>query len=449
MIRETAFYIFHRYFKRDDFFKLAGFFNQSQYWDRERILDYQWNMFLDLLEYSYENVPYYRQMFKKKGILPGNINTRKDLTKIDILTKEIVRSNFDKIKAHNITKASYKFNATSGSTGENFNFLSDKSIIRSALQKRCYDWMGIDYLDKKITIWGAFWDVSKSQKFESSIKRFIKRGLVLSGYNLSEKDIEKYYVLMLKFKPKLLVSYPSILYNLAQVFDDNSFNYNPISIQIGGEKLFQFQRDYIEKIFKAPVFDFYGARDIRLIAQECDKHEGLHIMAENVLVEVLDENDQPIDEGEGDLVITDLHNKVMPFIRYRIGDRAVITKGKCSCGRGLPLLKEIIGRSFEIIEFPNGNKVGGTFWTIVLKSEPGIKSFQIIQKDINHILINYVPYSDIEISSLDGFIRRIRKYAGADLKITFKEVKNIPLTKGGKFRFVISELNDEKSTRTR
>lgn len=441
MVKKSAFYIYHQWMKQDQFFENTEFLNRSQFWDREKIEQYQWQLFTEMLEYAYQQVPYYNQLLKKSGLSPADIRFPEDLRQMPILTKKDVEENFNQLKAEGIEAWRIKSNSTSGSTGTNFRFLSDKGVqIRSALQKRCYDWMDIDYLDKKITIWGAAWDVKKSKKIVSKIKAFVKSQLLLSGYNLSEGDIEDYYHLMLSFKPRLLISYPSIFKELADVFRGHGFNYTPHALQTGGEKLFSLQRESIEAVFNTKIFDFYGARDVSMIAQECEKHNGLHIMAENVLAEVVDDQGNPVDEGEGDLVLTDLHSRVMPFIRYRIGDRAVITKRDCNCGRGLPLLQEVIGRSFEIIEFPNGNKVGGTFWTFLLKSEPGIKEFQVIQKDIDSIQINYIPDHTI-IKSFDGFLEKLHRYSGENLKVNFNKVDVIPRTKGGKLCFVISELN--------
>ena len=441
MFKKSAFYIYHRLIKQDKFFEHTEFLNHSQFWDREKIEQYQWQMFTELLEYAYLQVPYYNQLLKNNGLSPADIRTPEDLRRMPILTKNDVEKNFNQLKAEGIEEWRIKPNSTSGSSGTNFRFLSDRGVeIRSALQKRCYDWMGIDFLDKKITIWGAGWDVKKSKKIVSKIKAFVKNQLLLSGYNLSAGDIENYYHLMLSFKPRLLISYPSIFTELANVFCRHGFNYHPHALQTGGEKLFPFQKESIETIFNTKIFDFYGARDVSMIAQECEKHNGLHIMAENVLAEVVDDDGNPLDEGEGDLVLTDLNSRVMPFIRYRIGDRAIITKRACDCGRGLPLLQEVIGRSFEVIEFPNGNKVGGSFWTLLLRSEPGIKEFQVVQKDIDKIQINYIP-DHTEIKSFDGFLEKMHRYSGENLKVKFDKVDVIPRTRGGKLCFVMSELN--------
>lgn len=399
--------------------------------------------FKELLEYAYSNTHYYSNLFKQHGFTPSDIKERNDLTRIPELSKEIISNSYNALKVKGIEKHRILENATSGSSGTNLKFLSDKgAIVRTVLQSRCYNWMGIEFFDKKLSIWGSGWDVKKSKEFISRIKYYVKNSFVLSGYNLTAQDIAEYYKVMKKYSPKLLISYPSIFYLIAESFQKNGWEFSPKALQIGGEKLFPFQREFVEGVFKAKIFDFYGARDSGMIAMECDAHDGLHIIAENILVEVLDEYNNPVEEGEGDLVITDLHNKVMPFIRYRIGDRAVITKKTCRCGRGLPLFKEVIGRSFEVIKFPNGNKVVGTFWTILLKTEPGIKSFQVIQKEIDKVLINYIPDEHFSKNSIDKFIERIHKYSGDDLEISFNKVDQIPLTKAGKFKFIISELND-------
>ena len=442
MLKKSAFYIYHQFFKRDKFFEYTEFLNRSQFWGREKIEQYQWQLFTEMLEYAYRQVPYYNQLLKNHGLSPSDIRDPEDLRLVPILSKKEVEENFCQLKANGIEAWRIKPNSTSGSTGTNFRFLSDKGAqIRSALQKRCYDWMDIDYLEKKIIIWGAAWDVKRSKKIASTIKAFVKSQLLLSGYHLSAGDIADYYHLMLSFKPRLLISYPSIFNELADVFSRHGFNYQPHALQTGGEKLHLFQRESIEAVFNTKIFDFYGARDVPMIAQECEEHNGLHIMAENVLVEVVDEEGNPIDEGEGDLVLTDLHSRVMPFIRYRIGDRALITKRACNCGRGLPLLQEVIGRSFEVIEFPNGNRVGGSFWTLLLRSEPGIKEFQVVQKDIDTIQINYIP-DHTKIKKFDGFLEKLHRYSGGKLKVNFNKVDAIPRTKGGKLCFVFSELNN-------
>ena len=207
--------------------------------------------------------------------------------------------------------------------------------------------MGVSPFDREMIIWGTSWGAKKKRKY-GRVKKWIENQHIISGYNLSDPDIIEIHNQLVNGKYKIIKSYPSILNTIVDVFEKYNLSYQPDVIQIGGEKLYGFQKEKIENFFNASVFDFYGARDMINIAQNCSHNEGLHIFMENVIVEVVDEEGNPIEEGEGDLVITNLHNYAMPFIRYKIGDRAKISKYKaCSCGRTLPLLDEVLGRKSD------------------------------------------------------------------------------------------------------
>jgi phenylacetate-CoA ligase len=427
--------------KRDDLYQLIKLYRESQYWPYQKLLHYQQTKIEELVRHANDNVPYYKDLFSREGLRLDRISDPDNFKKIPFLTKDIIRDPSNNLMATNINRKYAKPNSTSGSSGSNLKFFSDMSVFDvQAMLFRNIEWMGLNFFDRKVIIWGASWDVSLANKFIPSIKQKLKKQVVLSGYRLSDKTIREYHQFITKFKPKLIRSYPSILFTIAEYFEQNNLAYYPVAIESAGEKLHPFQREKIEQVFKTKIFDFYGARDIPLIAQECEAHHGLHVMMENVLLEVVDDGGNPMEEGEGDLVLTHLHNKVMPFIRYKIGDRARISKRTCTCGRNLPLIEEVIGRSFEIIEFPNGNKVGGSFWTLVMRSVPGVKDFQVVQEAIDQITINYISEEGNIKESLNNLKKRIEEYSGPRLKINFNEVDESPLTKGGKFQFVVSNI---------
>jgi len=361
------------------------------------------------------------------------------------LTKDIIRENQTELLSTSFGEKYLKPNSTSGSTGTNLKFYSDRKTSHTqAMLFRNHDWMDLDFFDKEATIWGASWDVNKAKQFLTSVKNKLKGNILLSGYQLSDEMLMNYHKIFSDYKPRLIRSYPSILYMMADFYERKNLKFQPKAIESAGEKLHSFQRGKIEEVFKTKIFDFYGARDIPLIAQECEYHKGLHIMIENVYLEVVNDYGMPIEEGEGELILTHLNNKAMPFIRYKIGDRARISKRVCSCGRSLPIIEEVIGRSFEVIEFPNGNKVGGSFWTLVMRSVPGIRNYQVIQNGIDHIKINYIPEGDNIQVNLENLKNRIAAYSGPGLKIEFIEVKDIPVSIGGKFRFVISDIKSNE-----
>ncbi|MEI6348834.1 MAG: hypothetical protein WCP69_12880 [Bacteroidota bacterium] len=412
-------------------------YKRTQYYSSKDLKDFQKKKLEAILEHAIINVPFYKTFNLSKST-----DVFECLKTFPIIDKNIIRDNFKNFTALGINPKLVIPNSTSGSTGQNFKFLSHKNSHGQALQIRQDEWVGKKLFEKEIKIWGSTFDLKKSGKLIPKIKQKFKRTIILSGYNLSDEKIAEYIKTINKVKPKLLHSYPSILYLLAIHIEKNHIEMAQMNIKSAGEKLFPFQRDKIESVFKTKIFDFYGARDIPMVAHECEQHQGLHVMMENVYLEVLDQNDQPIEEGEGDLVLTDLNNFAMPFIRYRIGDRAQISKRNCACGRGLTLIEEVIGRTFEIIQFPNGNRVGGTFWTFVLKSVPGILDFQVIQQNQFQIDINYICDEKFNPSNIDfkTILKHINEYSGTELNIYFKEVETIEPTKGGKHLFVITKI---------
>ena len=171
------------------------------------------------------------------------------------------------------------------------------------------------------------------------------------------------------------------------------------------------------------------------------KHEGYHINSERFYIEILNEKGHPVEPMEsGEIIITDLDNYGFPFIRYRIEDMAIPSNKSCSCGRGLPLIERITGRSFDIIIAPNGNKIAGTFWTLTLRAISGIDSFQIKQTTLKKLLVKIVPTPSYSKSSEQQISRTIKDKCGNEMEIEFIYVDKIPLTKSGKMRFVISTL---------
>jgi len=433
--------VYHKYINRDGLYEHYDFLQKSQYFSEEELKKYQYEHLKMLLEHASAHVPYYGKVLESLDYSNAGSDPLLLLKQIPILTKSIIRENFESMKATNLPSSRFVKNATSGSTGSNFTFFSDKNArIRQAMEIRCNDWMGRSFDDRELKIWGAAWDVKRSQKIIPGLKQKMKSTLVLSGYRLSDRDFRNFTEVISNFKPYLLTSYPSILFAFASFIRKEGLNVELKAIKSAGEKLHDFQRSFIEDVFKTKIYDFYGARDMPMVAMQCGHDSGLHQMAENVIVEVLDDTGNPLKEGEGDLVITDLHNFVFPFIRYSLGDRARISQRKCSCGRGLPMLDEIIGRSFEVIQFPNGNRVGGTFWTFVMKSVPGIRDFQVIQENAEQFTIKYTLTSTGHLPDLPVITKNIKDFGGESISIQYELVDSIPLSPGGKLQFVISKI---------
>lgn len=176
-----------------------------------------------------------------------------------------------------------------------------------------------------------------------------------------------------------------------------------------------------------------------LIGAECEKHSGLHLSLENLHVEILDDNGLPTPKGqEGNVVVTDLFNYGMPFIRYVNGDRAVAGFEMCSCGRGLPLLKQVVGRQLDTLETPDGRKIPGEFFPHLIKDFPAIRRFQVIQEAIESITLKLVVEGgNLTLVDRENLMQQIRKCTGTAVNVRLQFVDEIPLTKAGKLKVVV------------
>src|SRR5436190_1770054 len=203
----------------------------------------------------------------------------------------------------------------------------------------------------------------------------------LSSAAMISARVADFFKVHQRYRPDVIVAYTNPLYDFARMLAERGLSPRPPrSIVVGAEKLYPFQRQLIEKVFQAPVFETYGSREFMLLGAECDRHLGLHLTTENLVVEVLDDEGHPVPDGtEGNVVVTDLTNYGMPFIRYVNGDRAVAGWGNCSCGRDLPRLKQVSGRRLDIVRTPDGRHVPGELFPHLVKVFPQVRRFQVVQ----------------------------------------------------------------------
>jgi phenylacetate-CoA ligase len=215
--------------------------------------------------------------------------------------------------------------------------------------------------------------------------------------------------------------------------------HSPQAIIVGAEKIYDHQRTLIEQVFAAPVFETYGSREFSLIGAECEQHNGFHVTSEHLLVEVLNDDGSPTALGQvGNLVITDLFNRAMPFIRYVIGDLAIAGLSQCSCGRGLPVLGKVTGRQVDRLVTADGRQLAGELFPHLLKEYSAVRQFQVVQRQPDEIEIKLVVRHPWPVSVREALRRDVQHAIGASTKLFLEEVEHIPLTPAGKLRVVIA-----------
>ena len=428
--------------RNDSTFQFYEFLKESQYWTQEQHEAYQLQKLHELWAFASVHVPYYKHLAEELSLF--SIDSWDDFHRIPVLTKDIVRSHFDDMQADNLPRSRFIKNSTSGSTGSNFFFFSDTNQlpVHSAYTIFKFDLMGLDFFKTlKMSVWGSSFDTTRATSgLKKKFGLWLKNLIVVSEYELSEEKLKSIIDTINHRKPMALQSYPSIFMHIAYYIEKTGASVHIPVLYSGGEKLFDYQRETVEKAFHGRLYDFYGARDMAFIGMSCKDNNQIHIFQENVVFEVLNSQRQPVTNGEGEVIVTSLHNYVMPFIRYQIGDQARIHpySNNCSCGRHYQLVDEIIGRTFDILHFPNGISVGGTFWTLLLRAKPGIADFQVRQPQPDQIVIHYVA-DDSGKEDFKSFItEKIREKGGTDVTVQFQQVDSIPVTQAGKKQFVLA-----------
>ena len=415
-------------------------FQKTQYYNQNELAEFQNKRLNKLLMDVGNNVPYYKSLFELNNIDPELI-TVDNINQIPFLTKNIIHENKDSLLNPKVDKKRIIENSTSGSSGKKTLFCSDASsfAVKAPLNWRSLEWVGIEPGDKELRIWGAMHDVKKGRQIYNQIKSWLNNYRIISSYKLNDKIIKEFVNYINNYKPDQIHAYPSSLYEFAKKIIQNEYKvYKPKAVITSGEQLYEWQRKKIFEAFGADVFSFYGCREVNITAQECPEHKGLHIMAENIILEVVNEKGENVFDEEGEIVVTDLSNYVFPFIRYKILDRGILTREKCSCGRTLPLLKAINGRTFDIIKLKNGTSIGATFFTHLFREKPGIDDFRVYQNNIDEITVEYITSNPI--LDINFFDNRIKEHSENLLEVKFNEVKQFNIPDSGKKQFIFSKI---------
>jgi len=438
-------YPFYRGLRGDKLISFLEELERNQWLSREEIEEIQWRRLEAYLRQITTHVPYYRELFQKEGIRVEEIQSPIDFQRIPLLSKDDIRAAKDRIVTKDPFRRGVASN-TGGSTGEPLYFYTDMaaSALRRANTLRTTRMAGIDIGDKQAIIWGFHLDRPFKERFTSAIRDYFSNILYLSSFNMSEEAMGRYARMLNRFKPDLILGYPSAVSQFAEFCKAHRFtSIRPRAAMSSGEKLFPHQAELIGGTFACPVFDRYGSNEFDGVAQECDRHAGLHVFNDILFVEVIHESGRPAVSGEvGEIVVTDLSNLYMPFLRYRTGDLAVPTLRTCDCGRGFPLLDRIEGRMFDAIVTPDGKSAGGFFWTYLSRAVPGIEQFQIEQRERSGVVFRIVPGPEWKEEHKQELERKIKENMGPSFGVTFDVVREIPLTPSGKFRFISSRLGE-------
>ncbi|MDK2831847.1 MAG: hypothetical protein PWQ75_1599 [Methanolobus sp.] len=414
--------------------------NQWKSYDEQKVQ--QEKQLRHMINFAYENVPYYHRLFKELNISPEDIRTIEDLEKLPILTKDIIKANWEDFKPTNLSSMKYIEQATGGSTGTPFKYrlLKSDRFLSASLTYRGWGCAGYELGDKMAFLAGSSLGVGTKSVLDKKIHEVTRNIRKLSSFDMGENDMKQYNDVLNSFQPKSIRGYASSIYFYAKWLQENDIKvHNPDYVFTTAEKLLPYMRETIGNAFECDVFDAYGLNDGGVGAYECPEHNGLHIDTERSIMEIVDDDRCQIDEGTGNILATSLNNFAMPFIRYQTGDMGHIIEDRCGCGRESKLLKEVVGRQQEMLQTPEGKYVHGEFFTHIFWDINGVREFQVVQHILDELVIKIVVDEDFDKKQLES-IRSIVKSKSQRWNLKFKFVDQIERTKAGKYKFIVNEV---------
>ena len=435
--------------KRHDTVALRLSLEESQWWDRERLVAHQTVRLRAMLQHAAEHVPYYRNLFKRIAFDARGMTGPADLAQLPLLTKADIRANLEALKSVRARHLA-RFN-TGGSTGEPLIFFlgSERVSHDVAAKWRATRWWGVDIGDPEIVVWGSPIELGTQDRLRA-LRDALMRSELLPAFEMSEAKLDDFVARIRRRRPRMLFGYPSALAHIARHARRRGVAMDDLGVKVAfvtAEKLYDAEREEIEQTFGCPVAEGYGSREGGFIAHQCPAG-GVHIGAEDVIVEVIDEDGRALAPGRaGEIVVTHLASRDFPFIRYRTGDVGVLGDRKCECGRGLPLLEEIQGRRTDFVVARDGTVMHGLALIYVVRDVPGVRQFKVVQETLDRTRVLLATDRDFSDENIEMIRRGIGKRLGGGVRVEIEQVAEIPREVSGKYRYVVSHVGADQFSR--
>ena len=418
--------------------------NTTEAWSPEQLGDWQLSRLRELVDHAYRHVPFYGRLFSEIGLEPGDIESLDDVRRLPLLDKETLQASGDELLASNVLPEDRYYFTTGGSTGIPVGFFLDRQQQPRGSAFMENQWARVGYAegDRLVVLRGA--KPGGGQLWERDP---VRSRLLLSSYHLTDEAMPAMLSRARTFRPRFLHAYPSSAAILARYIIDSGEQPIPglAVVLCGSENLYDSQRELIERAFGCRVYSWYGQSESVALAGECEHSTDLHIFPQLGLVELLDEDGEPVDRpgGRGEIVATSLNARAMPLIRYRTMDVGIMGEKRCaSCMRPYRLLARIEGRLQEFLVTSTGRRISMTAINMHSPVFDNVRQFRFVQRVPSAVTLRIVPKQGY-VAETDG--AQIRQEIGAklgtDIRLELELVNEIGRSRGGKYHFLEQHLD--------
>jgi phenylacetate-CoA ligase len=419
----------------------AKILGAQQKMSEDELSHINWMKRKKILTYAFNFVPFYKDKYQSAGMYPEDIRTREDFELIPILTKQEIRKNLEEMVSSNHHSKNLIVVSTGGSTGEPLKVYHDPNVKSDVFGWRMLEWWGID---PSVNTALAYRAVPRGiSKLINKMMWFPTKRCFLDASYMTSHSIEKFLVEYERNKTQLIIGYVGAIHALAMYVTKHNITISPPKVVwTTSAPLPEFQRQYMQAVFGAPVFSQYGSCETFWLAAECTKQRGMHVFSDVRHMEFVNALGKSVVNNDyGKILVTDLENYACPIIRYENGDRGRLINRKCDCGINLPLMDTVKGREADSIAMPNGDMISGEFLTTIFDDFPDVvRAFQIKQSKDFSIELSFVRSSSgFNMNSINIVRDRLLKDSGDQVMISLKEVDEIPHERG-KSKFVLSDV---------
>ncbi len=423
---------------------------KSQWLERADIEALQSRKLSALLRTAAEHSPWHAERIRAADIDvdDGESLTLEVLRRLPRMTREDARENVDRIVWTRVPGGAARYN-TGGSSGEPliFYFGRSRQASDAAGRMRARRWWGVDVGDREVYLWGAPAELDKTDRIKT-IRDGLLNQLVLNAFAMSSSAMDRYLEAIEAFRPRCIYGYASSVALLAARALAKGRRLPLPELRVvcaTGEPLYAHQRQVIAQAFGVPVANEFGSRDIGFTAHETP-HGQMLLMSESIILEILDDAGHPVPAGAlGEAVVTGLCSEAQPFVRYRTGDMVRMSPERCSDGRGLHVLAEVVGRSTDFVVRSDGTMMHALSVIYVLRDVDGVAQFRFIQHALKDVEVVVVPNGRWSEEARAKIVAGLAQRLGGDVRIRFRIVDAVPVEASGKYRYVVSHVPPHSS----
>jgi len=423
---------------------IAAELGQSERLSRDELLELQTERFGRILRHAYEHVPYYRRLFDSRGLSPEDIRSPADLPRLPILTKEIIRRHRDELTVSARPGSYVQMQYTSGSTGEPVAVPGDALELSTHLanQLRGRAWHGIEVGDDEVRVWHdprlyarstlssrLFWSANAAKDRLLNIR-------MVAAADLSEAELLHWERTLCRSRPRVLYGYAASIFCFARYLGTRAAPPPRVeTVIVTAEKILPAQKELIAEVFGARVLEEYGSAEVGVIAFECPSG-GLHTSDESLVLELAETGP----DGAGELLVTSLSNRVMPLIRYRIGDVVAVAREPCGCGRALGRLEQVVGRTTDYLLDAGGAAVHPFSLMLPIQRLPSIERYRVVQTGVGTVELHVQAARDLTDGETAAVRAAFADALGDGTAVAIRRFRTLPPGPRGKHRFLTSHL---------